>query len=123
MNDTPATPLPEGAGGSHRSRRRASLLDRAIVKDAALGAVRKLDPRSLARNPVMFVVAVVAVLATVLFVRDIVTGAANLGVSAQIVAWLWITVLFANFAEAVAKGRGKAQAASLRRTRTETAAE
>ncbi|MGZ9032976.1 MAG: potassium-transporting ATPase subunit KdpB, partial [Rhodospirillales bacterium] len=83
---------------------------------------RKLHPRRLARNPVMFVVAIVATLSTVLFIRDVATGGANLGFSAQIIAWLWITVLFANFAEAVAEGRGKAQAASLRRTRTEAAA-
>jgi K+-transporting ATPase ATPase B chain len=74
-------------------------------------------PRSLARNPVMFVVAVVSALTTVLFVRDLVTGGTgNLGFSFQIVLWLWFTVLFANFAEAVAEGRGKAQADSLRRT-------
>jgi K+-transporting ATPase ATPase B chain len=119
MNDTPSPPLPETAGAARRSRRASSILDRAILEDAALGAVRKLDPRSLARNPVMFVVAIVAVLASVLFVRDLVVGGANLGVSAQIVGWLWITLLFANLAEAVAEGRGKAQAASLRRTRTE----
>jgi K+-transporting ATPase ATPase B chain len=122
MNDAPASPLPANPSGSHRSRRRAPLLDRAILKDAALGAVRKLHPRILARNPVMFVVALVAVLATALFVRDVAIGGPNLGVSAQIIGWLWITLLFANFAEAVAEGRGKAQAASLRRTRTEASA-
>ncbi len=74
------------------------------------------------RNPVMFVVEIVATLTTVLFVRDLVTGGAHLGFTFQIILWLWITVLFANFAEAVAEGRGKAQAATLRRTRTETMA-
>ena len=71
----------------------------------------------------MFVVEVVPVLTTVLFVRDLATGrASGLGFSFQIVLWLWFTVLFANFAEAVAEGRGKAQAATLRQTRTETMA-
>ena len=71
----------------------------------------------------MFVVEVVSTLTTVCFVRDIVTGARDhLGFTVQIILWLWITVLFANFAEAVAEGRGKAQAATLRRARTETLA-
>ncbi|MFO1128715.1 MAG: potassium-transporting ATPase subunit KdpB [Rhodospirillales bacterium] len=106
-----------------RARRaRTSMFDRHILVDALGESVRKLHPRRLARNPVMFVVAVVAALATVLCVRDLVTGGAHAGFSAQIVAWLWITVLFANFAEAVAEGRGRAQAASLRKTRTETSA-
>jgi len=100
----------------------ASILDAAILVPAIAGAFKKLDPRTLARNPVMFVVAVVSALCTVLLVRDIVTGAGNIGFSLQIVIWLWFTVLFANFAEAVAEGRGKAQADSLRRSRTETMA-
>ncbi|WP_336802101.1 potassium-transporting ATPase subunit KdpB [Kaistia sp. MMO-174] len=100
----------------------ASILDARILVPAIGGAFKKLDPRSLARNPVMFVVAVVSALTTVLFLRDLLTGGANLGFSLQIVIWLWFTVLFANFAEAVAEGRGKAQAESLRRTRTETQA-
>ncbi|KPH79630.1 potassium-transporting ATPase subunit KdpB [Bosea vaviloviae] len=100
----------------------ASILDTRILVPALGGAVRKLDPSSLARNPVMFVVAVVSALTTVLFLRDLTTGGASLGFSFQIVIWLWFTVLFANFAEAVAEGRGKAQAESLRRTRTETQA-
>ncbi|MFA6964048.1 potassium-transporting ATPase subunit KdpB [Bosea sp. (in: a-proteobacteria)] len=100
----------------------ASILDTRILVPALGDAVRKLDPRSLARNPVMFVVAVVSALTTVLFLKDLTTGGASLGFSFQIVIWLWFTVLFANFAEAVAEGRGKAQAESLRRTRTETQA-
>lgn len=102
--------------------RSTSLLDSRILVPAIGGAFRKLDPRSLARNPVMFVVAVVAALTTVLLLKDVATGSDNLGFSFQIVLWLWFTVLFANFAEAVAEGRGKAQADSLRRTRTETQA-
>ncbi len=100
----------------------ASLLDARILIPAFGDAFRKLDPRSLARNPVMFVVAVVSALTTVLLLRDIATGGANIGFSLQLVLWLWFTVLFANFAEAVAEGRGKAQADSLRRTRSETQA-
>ncbi|GHE53839.1 potassium-transporting ATPase ATP-binding subunit [Camelimonas fluminis] len=102
--------------------RSASLIDARILVPAIGDAFRKLDPRSLARNPVMFVVAVVSLLTTVVLVRDAVSGAAGLGFSLQLVLWLWFTVLFANFAEAVAEGRGKAQAESLRRTRSETQA-
>ncbi|WP_370673803.1 potassium-transporting ATPase subunit KdpB [Pleomorphomonas sp. PLEO] len=100
----------------------ASLLDARILLPAIGGAFRKLDPRSLIRNPVMFVVAVVSALTTVLLIKDFITGNGHLGFSFQIVVWLWFTVLFANFAEAVAEGRGKAQADALRRTRTETQA-
>ncbi|TWA60831.1 K+-transporting ATPase ATPase B chain [Azospirillum baldaniorum] len=105
----------------------STLLDPAILLPAVAGSVRKLDPRLMARNPVMFCVEVVAALTTLLFLRDLMTGvgltgAGGIGFSLQIVLWLWFTLLFANFAEAVAEGRGKAQAASLRRTRTETTA-
>ena len=100
----------------------ASLLDTRILLPAIGGAFRKLDPRSLIRNPVMFVVATVSALTTVLLVKDAVTGSGEIGFSFQIVLWLWFTLLFANFAEAVAEGRGKAQADALRRTRTETQA-
>jgi K+-transporting ATPase ATPase B chain len=100
----------------------ASLFDTRILVPAIGGAFRKLNPKSLIKNPVMFVVAVVSALTTVLFVKDLVTGSPNLGFSFQVNLWLWFTVLFANFAEAVAEGRGKAQADSLRRARTETQA-
>lgn len=100
----------------------SSILDAKILLPAIGGAFRKLDPRSLAKNPVMFVVAVVTLLTSVLFLRDLVSGGGDLGFSFQIILWLWFTILFANFAEAVAEGRGKAQAESLRRTRTETEA-
>ncbi len=100
----------------------ASILDSRILVPAVGAAFKKLNPRTLAKNPVMFVVAVVSMLTTVLFLRDLVTGGGNLGFSLQINMWLWFTVLFANFAEAVAEGRGKAQADSLRKSRTETQA-
>ncbi|EUC00206.1 Potassium-transporting ATPase B chain [Rhizobium sp. CF080] len=100
----------------------ASIMDSRILIPAVGAAFKKLNPRSLARNPVMFVVATVSVLTTVLFLRDLAAGNGNLGFSFQINIWLWFTVLFANFAEAVAEGRGKAQADSLRKARTETQA-
>ncbi|MBI3890025.1 MAG: potassium-transporting ATPase subunit KdpB [Candidatus Wallbacteria bacterium] len=103
----------------------SSLFDRAILRQAALDAAKKLDPRGLFRNPVMFVVAIGAVLVTVEFLRGVlagVPGSEPAWYTANIALWLWFTVLFANFAEAVAEGRGKAQAAALRRMRTETVA-
>ncbi|MGO4447769.1 potassium-transporting ATPase subunit KdpB [Phyllobacterium sp. TAF24] len=100
----------------------ASLMDARILLPAVGGAFKKLDPRTLARNPVMFVVAVVSALTTILFIKDIIVGGHDLSFSFQIIVWLWFTVLFANFAEAVAEGRGKAQADSLRKARTETQA-
>jgi K+-transporting ATPase ATPase B chain len=105
-----------------RDRRSITMLDPAILWPAVGDAFRKLDPRAMVRNPVMFVVEVVSMLTTVLLIRDIATGAPNIGFAVQINIWLWFTVLFANFAEAVAEGRGKAQAASLRRTKTDTPA-
>ncbi len=100
----------------------ATLTDPKILGPAVLDAFRKLDPRVMIRNPVMFTVEVVATLTTILFVRDIVVGKGGLGFAFQINLWLWFTVLFANFAEAVAEGRGKAQAATLRKARTDTVA-
>ena len=104
------------------NRTSSSILDPAILTPAIGQAFRKLDPRLMWRNPVMFVVEVVSTLTTVLLIRDLLTGAPHLGFAIQINIWLWFTVLFANFAEAVAEGRGKAQAASLRRTKTEAMA-
>jgi len=100
-----------------------SLLDRQIVRRAVVDSFVKLKPRVLARNPVMFVVGVGSVLVSVLFFRDLPTSSVHENVFAGLVAlFLWFTVLFANFAEAVAEGRGKAQADTLRRTRSETVA-
>ena len=99
-----------------------TLLDPAIVVPAIGQAFVKLNPRTLAKNPVMFVLEVVTLLTSALLVRDIVIGQPDIGFELQITIWLWFTVLFANFAEAVAEGRGKAQADTLRQTRTETRA-
>ena len=100
----------------------STMLDPAILGPAIGQSFVKLDPRMMIKNPVMFVVEVVATLTTVIFVRELVTGGGSLGFTFQIIIWLWLTVLFANFAEAVAEGRGKAQAATLRKARTETQA-
>ncbi|MGD0642287.1 MAG: potassium-transporting ATPase subunit KdpB, partial [Roseiarcus sp.] len=98
------------------------LFDPQIISAAAIDALRKLDPRALARNPVIFVTEAVSVVVTGFFIRDLVTHEASPLFSGQIAFWLWFTVLFANFAEAVAEGRGKAQAESLRRSRSDTRA-
>ena len=98
-----------------------ALFDPAIVFPAIGQAFVKLDPRTLVKNPVMFVLEVVTLLTTALLIRDILTGQ-PIAFELQIVIWLWFTVLFANFAEAVAEGRGKAQADALRSTRTQTRA-
>src|SRR6201994_1135727 len=110
-----------------RQLRPLSIFDRSLIVPAIWASFRKLDPRTLVKNPVMFCVEIVSVLTTIFFVRDLIVGSgtvvgANALFSGQITVWLWFTVLFANFAEAVAEGRGKAQADALRRTRTETKA-
>jgi K+-transporting ATPase ATPase B chain len=108
-----------GPGG----KRRGALLNATIVKRAIADSFKKLNPRTQVRNPVMFVVFVGSILTTYLFVRDLPTATASDSVFTGLVAiWLWFTVLFANFAEAVAEGRGKAQADTLRKTRSETVA-
>lgn len=99
------------------------LFERAIVRRAATDAVRKLDPRQQVKNPVMLVVAVGALLTSLLVIQEMVSGdTAKIGFNLQIALWLWFTVLFANFAEAMAEGRGKAQADALRKTRTQMTA-
>jgi len=100
-----------------------SLLDRSILQRAAVDSVTKLDPRHMVRNPVMFIVELGSVLVTILFIRDLGSASTQENVFAGLVAaWLWFTVLFATFAEAIAEGRGKAQAEELRKTRAETIA-
>jgi K+-transporting ATPase ATPase B chain len=106
-----------------RPERRSERFDRALVAPALRESVRKLDPRVMVRNPVMFVVEIGSVLCTWLFVRDLRSAiAADNVFTGLVVLWLWFTVLFANFAESIAEGRGKAQAATLRAARAETMA-
>jgi len=100
----------------------SALSDAKIVLPAIGSAFVKLNPWTLMSNPVMFVLEIVTALTTVILIRDLITGGEHIGFEFQIILWLWFTVLFANFAEAVAEGRGKAQAESLRRQRTETQA-
>ena len=98
-------------------------MDIAILRVAVIDAFRKLDPRTMIKNPVMFVVEVGAVLTTFQCASDRVHHAGHFGFGLQICVWLWFTVLFANFAEAIAEGRGKAQAEALRKARTDTFAQ
>jgi potassium-transporting ATPase ATP-binding subunit len=100
----------------------SALFDPKIVVPAIGSAFVKLNPRTLIKNPVMFVLEIVTILTTIILVRDLITGGGRIAFEFQIIIWLWFTVLFANFAEAVAEGRGKAQADTLRRQRTETQA-
>jgi K+-transporting ATPase ATPase B chain len=93
-----------------------------LLRQASLDALRKLDPRLMVKNPVMFVVEVGSVLTTVLLIGDVANHRPGLGFNLQITLWLWFTVLFANFAEAMAEGRGKAQADTLRKAKGETIA-
>jgi K+-transporting ATPase ATPase B chain len=95
----------------------SALFDAKIVVPAIGASFIKLNPRTLTKNPVMFVLEIVTLLTTVVLIRDLVTGGGQIGFEFQIILWLWFTILFANFAEAVAEGRGKAQAATLRRQR------
>jgi K+-transporting ATPase ATPase B chain len=100
----------------------SALVDPKIVLPAIGQAFVKLDPRTLIKSPIMFVLEIVTALTTIILIRDVFTGGGHLAFEFQIIVWLWFTVLFANFAEAIAEGRGKAQAESLRRQRTETQA-
>jgi len=119
-----ASPATTAHPGGYRKPKYAPqrLFERSIVKRAIKDAFRKLDPRLVARNPVMFVVEVGCVLTTYLVIKGLFAGGKDLLFNAQVAIWLWFTVLFANFAEAMAEGRGKAQADSLRKARTETMA-
>jgi K+-transporting ATPase ATPase B chain len=99
-----------------------SLMDRKILKNAIVDSFWKLDPRLMAKNPVMFVVEVGAVITTLVLVANLVKHTGGYWFGLQITLWLWFTVLFANFAEAMAEGRGKAQAETLRKARAETEA-
>ena len=114
--DDPTSLLPKKLAHSR------PLFDREIIGRAIKACFGKLNPITLRKNPVMFVVEVGAALTTIFLVRDIFTGAAGVGFTLQIALWLWFTVLFANFAEAMAEARGKAQADSLRKTKTDAIA-
>jgi K+-transporting ATPase ATPase B chain len=104
-------------------RKATALWDNQIVKGALIDSMRKFDPRIQARNPVMFVVEVTALAVTIILINNFLAGRTSLvGFELQIALWLWFTVGFANFAEAMAEGRGKAQADNLRKTRTQTQA-
>jgi K+-transporting ATPase ATPase B chain len=113
-------PLIDSFALSGKSRR--AIMNAAIARRAATDALLKLNPVSMMRNPVMFVVEVGSVLTTALLISDIVRRLGNTGFDLQITLWLWFTVLFANFAEAMAEGRGKAQADALREAKSETTA-
>src|SRR5215469_6697509 len=99
-----------------------SLWDAKIVRQALIDSVRKLNPRTMMKNPVMFVVEIGSVITTVLLFKDVARHNPGFGFDLQITLWLWFTVLFANFAEAMAEGRGKAQADTLRKAKSETVA-
>jgi K+-transporting ATPase ATPase B chain len=114
--DDPTSLLPKKLAHSR------PLFDPEIAGRAVKASFGKLNPLTLMKNPVMFVVEVGAALTTVFLIRDIFTGAAGIGFTLQIALWLWFTVLFANFAEAMAEARGKAQADSLRKTKTDAIA-
>src|SRR6266542_744104 len=98
------------------------LFDPEIVSRATRESFVKLNPFTLLKNPVMFVVEVGAALTTVFLIRDVIIGSGGIGFSLQITLWLWFTVLFANFAEAMAEARGKAQADTLRKSKTDVTA-
>src|SRR5208337_5252413 len=121
---TPNTPMQEDPTSllPKKLARSRPLFDPEIVNRAIRASFGKLNPVTLAKNPVMFVVEVGALLTTVFVVRDIFAGAAGLKFGVQIALWLWFTVLFANFAEAMAEARGKAQADTLRKTKTDAMA-
>jgi K+-transporting ATPase ATPase B chain len=112
----------ETAPREPRRQPKSSLFDPTIVVPAIGESFKKLDPRWMARNPVMFIVEIGAVMTTYAFATGILNRQQDNGFVGQVCLWLWFTVLFANFAEAVAEGRGKAQAATLRRTRSDTIA-
>ncbi|MBL8150472.1 MAG: potassium-transporting ATPase subunit KdpB, partial [Blastocatellia bacterium] len=106
-----------------KAMKQKALFNTEIVKTAAVEAFKKLDPRVMVKNPVMFVVEVGSLLTTVLLIRDLVASTTtDILFSGQVTLWLWFTVVFANFAEAMAEGRGKAQADTLRKAKVETIA-
>src|SRR5271167_1247495 len=101
---------------------RQRLWNPAILRQAALDSFKKLDPRLMVKNPVMLVVEIGSVLTSVLLIQGVIAHQGSFAFNLQITLWLWFTVLFANFAEAMAEGRGKAQADTLRKAKGETQA-
>src|SRR3984893_14336149 len=112
----------EGPQLISRGVRARPLFDSEILRRAIKESFVKLNPGMVVKNPVMFVVEVGAALTTVFVIKDAITGAGGLLFGIQIALWLWFTVVFANFAEAMAEARGKAQADNLRKTKTDTPA-
>src|SRR5262249_31296184 len=118
----PLAPVDESSLIPKKLVRARPLFDPEILRRALKDSVRKLNPVTLMKNPVIFVVEVGAALVLLFLIRDVATGRGNIGFELQIDLWLWFTVLFATFAEAMAEARGKAQAESLRQTKTDTTA-
>ena len=114
IEDHALTPV-HSASGPRRPRRQAPMGP--LIRQAAVASLEKLHPRVLVHNPVIFVTEVGSVISTCYFVASLLSKSAEAGFLGAIAAWLWFTVLFANFAEALAEGRGRAQAAALRKAR------
>src|SRR5580700_5500698 len=120
---SPAEPAPAASGQTGRRDRSTRLFDAAIIRRAVLESFLKLTPRQMVKAPVLFVVYIGSIWATVIFLRDVGHNTASENVfEALVLAFVWFVVLFGNFAEALAEGRGKAQADTLRKTRSETVA-
>src|SRR5689334_5215699 len=117
--EAPPPHQPAEHGGAVKAR---PLFDPPIVRRAVWDSFRKLNPVTLMKNPVIFVVEVVSVVVTIKIVADIASGGSGIAFDIAIAVGLWFTVLFANFAEAMAEGRGKAQAETLRKTRADLVA-
>jgi K+-transporting ATPase ATPase B chain len=122
MNTAPVSTTPTPGGAKQERATRLSIWDPGIVSGAIGASVRKLDPRVQIKNPVMFIVEVGSLLTTIVWIQELAGGTGEPLFTGQVAFWLWFTVLFANFAEAMAEGRGKAQAATLRKAKAETTA-
>src|SRR5580692_10700666 len=122
LNSAPPAKIPESTFSALPKERKKSLWSWGIVGGAVRDSFLKLNPRTLMKNPVMLVVEIGAVVTTYDLVGDRLRHLSGFGFELQITLWLWFTVLFANFAEAMAEGRGKAQADTLRKARAETVA-
>ena len=122
INKEPVSTAPTRGGATSERATRLSIWDPGIVSGAIGASFRKLDPRIQIKNPVMFIVEVGSLLTTIIWIQELASGTGQALFTGQVAFWLWFTVLFANFAEAMAEGRGKAQAATLRKAKTETIA-